>query len=338
MPTSVQTRLREAVRGTEKLNILTFVTHERYEPNLCKTGHSFWSWQGQGIREWNTKYAPIPQNYHILDGNLRERQLPLWLNIDLVISQNPFEHLSIAKSISRQLDIPVINIWHTLPSPGFNFDQLRANADLLSDCLHVFISDYNKKEWGFDTNEAIVIRHGVDTDFWTTGKQVVDRQAYALSVVNDWINRSWCCGFTQWKAGIMDKKVPHKVMGDTPGLSEPSGSLEELRSAYQEAQVFVNTSTVSPIPMSLLEAMSCGCGVVSTNTCMIPEIITHGFNGYLVEPTDVEALHAYTEELLNDKAKAKKFGWNARNTIKERFGISRFVSEWNTVIDNVVRN
>lgn len=335
MPTSVQTRLREATRGKDKLNILTFVTHERYEPNLCKTGHNFWSWQGGGIRQWNTKYAPIPENYHILDGTLAQRQLPLWLDLDLIIAQNPFEHLSIAKSIAHQLDIPVISIWHTLPAPGFDFNQLRANAEMLSDCLHVFISDFNKKEWQFAANSGTVIRHGVNTDFWSPSGE---RKPHALSVVNDWINRDWCCGFSQWKAGIMDQEVPHKVMGDTPGLSKPSESLEELRGAFQEAQVFVNTSTVSPIPMSLLEAMSCGCGVVSANTCMIPEIISHGFNGYLVEPDDVEGLTRYTKELLEDKAKAKRFGHNARNTITERFGISRFVTEWNKTIEHVLCN
>jgi len=41
---------QRAVRGimrrcnpAEKLNILTFATHERYEENLCKTGHNFYS-------------------------------------------------------------------------------------------------------------------------------------------------------------------------------------------------------------------------------------------------------------------------------------------------------
>ena len=28
---------------SEKLNILTLATHERYEENLCKTGHNFYS-------------------------------------------------------------------------------------------------------------------------------------------------------------------------------------------------------------------------------------------------------------------------------------------------------
>ena len=47
----------------EKLNILTFATHERYEENLCKTGHNFYSLKFG--KEWDTTYAPVPSNYHM---------------------------------------------------------------------------------------------------------------------------------------------------------------------------------------------------------------------------------------------------------------------------------
>ena len=39
---SVRSILRSAHKP-KKLNILTFATHERYEHNLCKTGHNFYS-------------------------------------------------------------------------------------------------------------------------------------------------------------------------------------------------------------------------------------------------------------------------------------------------------
>ena len=48
---------------SEKLNILTLATHERYEENLCKTGHNFYSLKYG--KEWDTTYSQVPQNYHL---------------------------------------------------------------------------------------------------------------------------------------------------------------------------------------------------------------------------------------------------------------------------------
>ena len=39
---SIKSMVRRAtMKSSDKLNILTSCTHERYEQNLCKTGHNF---------------------------------------------------------------------------------------------------------------------------------------------------------------------------------------------------------------------------------------------------------------------------------------------------------
>ena len=46
--------IRAATRKKEdKLNILTFPTHERYESMLAKTGHNFYAYRAEGIKDWN---------------------------------------------------------------------------------------------------------------------------------------------------------------------------------------------------------------------------------------------------------------------------------------------
>jgi glycosyltransferase involved in cell wall biosynthesis len=153
-----------------------------------------------------------------------------------------------------------------------------------------------------------------------------------MSVVNDWVNRDWCCGYKIWERTA--RGLPCHVVGDTPGLSQPAESLESLRLDYSESQIFLNTSTHSPIPCSLLEAMACECAVVSTATCLIPEIIENGVNGFCTN--DEDELKKYMTELLNDAELCKKLGKAARKTIEEMFGMDRFVSEWNSVIWDVV--
>jgi glycosyltransferase involved in cell wall biosynthesis len=170
----------------------------------------------------------------------------------------------------------------------------------------------------------------MDIDFWKPIGS--ERQQRMMSVVNDWVNRDWCCGYQIWERTV--KGLPCHVVGDTPGLSVPAESLEALRKDYSESQIFVNTSTHSPIPCSLLEAMACECAVVSTATCLIPEIIENGVNGFCTN--DEDEMSEYMVLLLNDSDLCRKLGQAARQTIKEKFSMNRFISEWNNVFWNIV--
>ena len=154
-----------------------------------------------------------------------------------------------------------------------------------------------------------------------------------LSVVNDWINRDWCCGFAIWQR--VTKDLPVFPVGDTQGLSRPSKNIGELVDFYQTSQIFINTSTVSPIPSALLEAMSCGSACVSTANCMIPEIIVHGYNGFITN--DEKEMREYLQLLLNDEKLRDYLGKNARQTILEKFSLEQFVNNWNNFLRMVLK-
>ena len=331
MPVSPLTTITRAAtrQDGEPLNILTFVTHERYEPNLCKTGHKFYSLTGDGIRNWNTQYASIPDNYHIIDANTNENPIPLQVDIDLILCQNVMAQYSLASQLADFFQVPLINLWHTLPPINWTPEELQFYGNLAC-TVDVFISDYNKGVWGKNDSNAISIYHGVDTDFWKPLGS--DREQRMMSVVNDWINRDWCCGYQIWERTA--RGLPCHIIGDTPGLSEPAESLEALRKDYSESQIFVNTSTHSPIPCSLLEAMACGCAVISTATCLIPEIIENVVNGFCTN--DENEMRKYMVELLNNPELCQELGKAARQTIQEKFSMDRFVGEWNSLFWNLV--
>ena len=67
---------RSSLSSDEPLNILTFCTHERYEQNLCKTNHNFYSLKEGKL--WNTDYSRIPSNYFPVT------EIPFHINFDLV--------------------------------------------------------------------------------------------------------------------------------------------------------------------------------------------------------------------------------------------------------------
>ena len=85
-----------------------------------------------------------------------------------------------------------------------------------------------------------------------------------------------------------------------------------------------------------MEAMACGCAIVSTNNCMIPEIIEHGKNGLI--SNDPEELKSYLELLLDKPKMARMLGDAARKTIVERYNISRFVEDWNNLFYDTIEN
>ena len=327
MATAIGSMLRAAARQpNEPLNVLTFPTHERNHQGLAKTNCVFYMFRAPGIKDWDFRYAPLPDNTILLDPTKEGRQIPFGIDFDLVLSQNKFGQFQVASQLARQLHLPLVSLEHTLPPDSWPQAQLDALKSMRGH-INVFISEYSRAKWGWKEDEAEVVHHGVDTEvFCPNGGS---RNPQILSVVNDWINRNWCCGFELWRQ--VSKGLPVRVVGDTPGLSKPAASIEELVNEYCGSQVFLNTSLVSPVPTVVLEAMACGCPVVSTANCMLPEVIEHGKNGFLSnEPAE---LASYCRMLLNDTELCRRLGAAARQTILDKFSMSNFVTNWNRIFE-----
>lgn len=303
-------------------NILTAPTHEAYQTNMDKCDAKFYMIEHPSFKKWISTYRQMPPNHSII------RNVPLHLEMNMVLSQNKFGQFQVLSQYAKQLQLPLISLEHTLPMPSWPTDHL-LKMKQLNGHLNVFISEYSRKKWLYNEDEGIVVHHGIDTN--TFKNYNVERQPYLLSVVNDWINRDWCCGYKFWAQAVNNMDV--KVFGDTPGLSKPTQSIEHLVSELNNAQVFVNTSLISPVPTALLEAMSCGCAVVSTNNCMIPEIIENGRNGYLCDTP--EEMNKICKYLLGDAKECARLGAEARQTIINKFSLEKFVENWNIVFQKV---
>lgn len=328
MPTKISSIFRKIVRK-DNINIFTLMTHERCEGNFIHLPFNFYAWQGQqNIRNWNEQVNPIPPNYHIIPFG----SLPTHLELDLVLSQTPDTNYPVCKQISEALDIPLVQFWHTFPSPNFPRSQYRRVKEVFSPYINLFITEENKKAWGFENHErSYVIKHAVNTDFWKPSN--VERKPAILTVANDYINRDHLLGFDLYTKIVglrTQNQLPIFPVGNTPGFSRGANSMEEMRDIFQSHQIFLNTSLISPLPMSLLEAMSCGCAVVSTNTGMIPSIIENGVNGLLLTPNS-QTMRQACIELLQNKNKCQELGNKARETIEKMFPIGQFVESWKNI-------
>jgi intein/homing endonuclease len=243
--------LRSATReNNEPLNVLTAPTHERYQASLASTNAQFYLWRSNDgtLKDWEPKYAPLPANHTLLDSTRGTAQIPDWLDIDLVLSQNRFGQFQILDQIAKKIGVPHINIEHTLPMPNWDSSRLQGIKGMKAD-INIFISEFSRDAWGWGEDEAKVIHHGIDTN--TFRPLNLEKKPVILATVNKYQEREYICGFDILKQ--VTQGLPVKVLGDNPGLSEPA----ELVKEHNRSTIFLNTSRVSPIPMSLLEGMSC---------------------------------------------------------------------------------
>lgn len=325
--------LHKALRKpTDRLNVITFSTHEGYQTNLRNVNANFYCFDGGGFKIWNRASRPVPNNHYIIPLPTSENLiqfLPLGTMYDLVFSQNNHVHFNQAYQLSRQLNIPLINLQHCLPQtkdPKYinQIKGMRADID-------VFITDFSRDEWGWGENEARVVKHGMDTDLFTD--QDKRRNINVLSVVNDFINRDAQVGYSVWKETVGGFTT--RVLGETPGLSVGAKDNDELVDAYNTCGVFLNTATSSPIPMSLMEAMSCGAPCVSLWNPMIATVIRHGENGLIAK--DVGGLRAGLKYMLENPELAKKMGNEARHDIIKYYSLQRFTDDWDALFQDAIK-
>jgi len=309
--------------NTGKLNILCMDTHERYQSNLAKTGHNFYSFHVENQKQWNTVYGDVPDNYHRIL-NPKGNSVHGGVFFDLILSQNKFGQFQILSQIAKQTGAPLVSIEHTLPYETWS-TQKRAYAMAMRGDYNVYLSEFSKKKWG---GRGDIIHNAVDTDLFSPAD--IKKEPYALSIVNEWKTRDYFCGYNLWTE--IAKQVPTHVRGDNPGWTTPAGSMEELVDEYRKATVFLNTSLYSTCPTTVLEAASCGVPIVTTATTMLPEIIQNGYNGFISNNPD--ELVMYTQRLLNNPDLAYELGQNARKTMLEKFSLDSFVEKWNVLFES----
>ncbi len=88
---------------------------------------------------------------------------------------------------------------------------------------------------------------------------------------------------------------------------------DELLQLYQRAQVYVQVSAHEGFGIANIEAMSCGCIPVVTNTTALPEVV--GDAGFLVPFNDVAA----TTDAIRQALRSPELGKKARARIVEHF-------------------
>ncbi len=112
-----------------------------------------------------------------------------------------------------------------------------------------------------------------------------------------------------------------------PGVSQGHGAWVE------GAGLFVLSSRYEGMPNVLLEAMAAGLPVVAFDCPLgLDEIITHGENGILVPPEDVEALAESLAALMADESTRARLARNAKD-ITDDYRLDAIMAKWSDLLE-----
>jgi glycosyltransferase involved in cell wall biosynthesis len=147
----------------------------------------------------------------------------------------------------------------------------------------------------------------------------------AIAALPDHIEIRW----THFGTGILDKESINLAEKFLSALSnihfEFKGQVDnsEVLQFYvcNDVNLLVNTSSTEGLPMTMMEAMSCGIPVMGTNVGGVSEIVINDFNGCLLSPnpTPAEISDKIQMFIDMDKERYSQFSMNAYETWNTKF-------------------
>jgi teichuronic acid biosynthesis glycosyltransferase TuaC len=116
------------------------------------------------------------------------------------------------------------------------------------------------------------------------------------------------------------------------------GSLtqEVISDFLSAADLFVLPTYQEGLPNVLLEAMACQLPIVTSRVGGIPEIVSDGINGLLVEPGEIEGFCQAIELLLKDEILRSKMGKEGLKTIQKQFLWQKSAEELGNIYKNIL--
>ncbi|WP_342537224.1 N-acetyl-alpha-D-glucosaminyl L-malate synthase BshA [Sporosarcina sp. FSL K6-3508] len=106
------------------------------------------------------------------------------------------------------------------------------------------------------------------------------------------------------------------------------GKRDDLPELLSVSDVMLLLSEKEAFGLVLLEAFACRVPAVATAIGGIPEVVEDGYNGFLVELGDVQAVAEKVSQLLTDDQLYKQMQENAELTVQQHFSSEYIVSQY----------
>lgn len=106
------------------------------------------------------------------------------------------------------------------------------------------------------------------------------------------------------------------------------GFRKDMPAVYEALDIFVLPSFTEGLPNVVLEAFARRRPVVASAVGGTPEVVTHGKDGFLTAPTDLDGLAGFVLRLARDPQLRRDMGAAGRETLRERFDFARQTEDW----------
>jgi glycosyltransferase involved in cell wall biosynthesis len=118
-------------------------------------------------------------------------------------------------------------------------------------------------------------------------------------------------------------------------LTFPGGVPKSAVLAWlNKSDIFLNTTNVDNTPVSVIEAMSCGLCIVSTNVGGLPYLLKNEHDALLVPPNDSEVMAKAIRRVLMEPGLAERLSANARKKA-EQFDWSIILPKWDKLLHDI---
>jgi glycosyltransferase involved in cell wall biosynthesis len=113
------------------------------------------------------------------------------------------------------------------------------------------------------------------------------------------------------------------------------GERYDVPQLLQVLDVFVLSSRIEGMSLTLLEAMAAGLPIVATDVGGNSEVVAAGETGILIEPGNPAALAKAVEKFVSDSELARTMGERGRTRVNEIFSLEAMVKRYETVYEQL---
>ena len=253
-------------------------------------------------------------------------------DIDVVVLQRPHEVELTEQWTGRRpgRDLPAVYVEHNTPGGDVPFTR-HPLADR-DDIRIVHVTHFNRLFWDCGRAPTDVVEHGiVDPGHLYSGDW-----ARAAVVVNDPVRRSRAVGTDLLRE--LSRAAPLDVFGMkvhrlNDELDLPTGRLwtfedlpqDRMHRELARRRVYVHTARWTSLGLSLLEAMHLGMPVVALATTEAAAAVPAEAG---VVSTRPDELATAVWRFVHDPSLAQAVGAEARRVALARYGLGRFLTDW----------
>ena len=248
---------------------------------------------------------------------------------DVVLLQRPHELEHLAEDwLGRRpgRDLPAVYVEHNAPQG--RIAEMRHPAADRDDLLLVHVTHFNALFWDAGGTPTRVIEHGIVDP----GHRYSGELPRGAVVINEARRRARVTG-----TDLLDRFAEAAPL-DVFGIDAASvGGIEdlpqaELHDAMARRRVYLHPIRWTSLGLSLIEAMQLGMPVVALGTTEAHEAVPAQAGAV---STRLDVLAREMRRLIDDPDEARARGDAARAAALERYGLERFLGDWDDVLHRV---